>query len=140
MGNTLAMMCLRYDSADGRAMAKRIADRAGKCGDVDQSGRLVIGDDIFIGIGQDEAAFVLLRAVGQPTRMASTIAATVAPEARGRAFGIFYFVSSAATLYLSRQDRVTGARTWFNIPSGSFGNEQRDLHAPKQSNQRPDVL
>ena len=26
MGNTLAMMCLRYDSADGRAMAKRIAE------------------------------------------------------------------------------------------------------------------
>lgn len=36
-------------------------------------------------------------------------------------------LSSAATLYLSRQDRVTGARTWFNIPSGAFGAEQRDL-------------
>ncbi|MHB1046503.1 MAG: hypothetical protein ACYC4P_10860 [Thermoanaerobaculia bacterium] len=36
-------------------------------------------------------------------------------------------LSGAATIYLSRQDRVTGARTWYNIPSGSFGSEQRDL-------------
>jgi hypothetical protein len=36
-------------------------------------------------------------------------------------------LSSAATLYLSRQDRVSGTRTWYNIPSGSFGTEQRDL-------------
>lgn len=36
-------------------------------------------------------------------------------------------LSSAATLYLYRQDRVSGARAWYNIPSGSFGAEQRDL-------------
>jgi hypothetical protein len=36
-------------------------------------------------------------------------------------------LAGAATLYLSRQDRTTGVRTWFNITARAFGAEQRDL-------------